>query len=179
MQNERTLGTFFGLRFSIIPLFFVGTLIIFAVMSIIGLAVLKLHTADALIFALLCTLVHWLDDLVHSAGHAIAARSTGYPMVGLRLGTLGVFGTTLYPDNEPALPGSTHIQRAVGGPALSLSVAIVLGLIAYLRRADAADISYMVLVFAVVELVAVFGPGAFIPLPFTDGDTLRKWWGKQ
>src|SRR5258706_526147 len=79
---------------------------------------------------LLAVALHWLSEIVHHLGHAIAARRTGYPMSGIRLGFLGVLTSSVYPRDEPELPPALHIQRALGGPLASLAIGLVAGALA-------------------------------------------------
>ena len=117
-------------------------------------------------------LLHWLADLLHQAGHAIAARSTGYPMSGLRLWFL--LSSGLYPLDEPELPVRTHVRRALGGPIMSL-------IVYHRRRCD----RLLCVPQAVptpgsrsllLDNLLIFTLGAFVPLGFTDGGTLLRLW---
>lgn len=128
--------------------------------------------AEAVLTGLLCVLGHWALALVHQAGHAWAAHTTGYPMRGVRL--WGLLSTSVYPDNEPPLPRELHVRRALGGPLASLLLTLPL-----LAAAGAArktpGLPRWLATFWLVDNVSVFFLGAFVPLPFTDGGTLLFW----
>jgi hypothetical protein len=132
--------------------------------------------AAGILLGLIVTALHWLSDLLHQAGHAIAARRTGYPMTGLRLWFL--LSSGLYPLDEPELPARTHARRALGGPILSLLVTIVAGGIALLMRNAGSPYTW-VAVFAFLDNLLIFTLGAFAPLNFTDGGTLLRLWRKR
>lgn len=62
-----------------------------------------------------------------AAYHALAARSTGFPMTGIRYEQ--AFAYSEYPPDEPTLPDSVHIRRSFGGiagTALMLLIATLL-----------------------------------------------------
>ncbi len=70
---------------------------------------------------------HALAQCVHQLGHALAARSTGFPMTGIRYEQ--AFAYSEYPPDEPTLPDSVHIRRSFGGiagTALMLLIATLL-----------------------------------------------------
>ena len=68
---------------------------------VIGLmmAVFNIPIGSALLGGVIVVILHWFSELVHQLGHAWAARRTGYPMIGIRCGTFGVFATSLYPPD--------------------------------------------------------------------------------
>ena len=109
---------------------------------------------------------------------ARAARRTGYPMSGIRLGKWGVLGTSLYPADEPALPAAIHIRRALGGPAGSLVVTLAAAAVALALRAEGGAL-WWVAVFVFLDNLLLLTLGAFLPLGFTDGSTLLRWWGNR
>src|SRR5262249_17011878 len=111
-----TLGTFFGLTISFRPLFFVSSLLLWLILTGLGLTVLKLNPFITWWGALVAVILHWLSEFLHHIGHALAARRTGFPMSGVRFGFL--IGASVYPPTEPELPASVHIRRALGGPLM-------------------------------------------------------------
>ncbi len=177
-ENERAFGSLFGLKLTVIPPFVLGSLGIFSILEVIALVFVKMHFADALAFGALGVLTHWLGDVFHNFGHAIAARSTGHPMQGMRFGVYGIFAGAIYPPDEPALPGPIHVRRALGGPILSALIGLLLLWLALRPGASAHSVLYSVLLFALIEHFAVFSFGALLPLPFNDGGTLKTWLGK-
>lgn len=97
---------------------------------------------------------HAVAQFVHQLGHALAARSTGYPMTGVRY-EYG-FAYSEYPPNEPPLPDSVHIRRSfggVGGTTLMLAIAALL----WRRRGMAANwFTRWLLAFMLLDAVLLF-----------------------
>lgn len=176
-MREYRLGRVAGLDLTAIPLAIVGSIVLLAVLSGIAIAVLHMPIGQAIAGGLIAVVLHWVSDIVHHLGHAWAARRTGYPMTGIRLGTLGLLGTSLYPPNEPALPAAIHIRRALGGPAGSLLFTLVAAVAALILR-NVSSMFWWVGVFFFMDNLLIFTLGAFLPLGFTDGSTLLHWWGK-
>lgn len=178
MEKEYSMGKIIGLQLSIEPLFIVGTMILWILLSGTGILVLDLPVSQAVMGGLIATVLYWLSEIVHQLGHAYAANRTGYPMIGIRLGTYLFFSTSLYPENEEALPAQIHIRRALGGPMTSFAFTIVAGVIAWLLYPVQGVLEWIVLFVFIVNLL-VFTLGSFLPLGFTDGSTLLKWWRKR
>jgi Zn-dependent protease len=178
VAKQYELGTVFGLRLSVIPAFASGTIILWIVLSGVGMGVLQLPLSQAVTGGLVATLLYWVSYIVHHLGHAYAARRIGYPMSGIRLGYAFIFGTSLYPKDEGALPAVIHIRRALGGPIGSLLFSIVTGGIALLLR-SAEPVVWWTALFVFLTNFVVLTLGAFLPLGFTDGSTLLEWWGKR
>ena len=129
--------------------------------------------APAIGLGLLAAALHWLVLLIHHLGHAVAAATTGYPMRGLRLWWW--LATSLYPKDEPELPARLHITRALGGPTASVLLALVGFFLARLFGAQSPLLRLLALLVALDSLL-VFGIGALLPLGFSDGSTLLRWW---
>lgn len=175
MKSEIKLFTVAGLRLSAVPSAIVGTLVLWMVLSGVGMALLRLPAVEAILGGLIATALHWCSDTFHHWGHAQVARRTGYPMVGLRY--WAVFGQSLYPPDEPTLSASVHIKRALGGPIASTALGIVFGLTT-LALWPAGGLVRWIAAFAALDNLLILGPGAFVPLGFTDGSTLLHYWGK-
>jgi hypothetical protein len=94
-------------------------------------------------------------------------------MIGVRF--WGPLSSSLYPANEPPLPGPVHIRRALGGAPFSGLLALVAAALALLLPGGVVG---GLLWFLFAENVLVFSLGALLPLGFTDGSTLLHWWGK-
>lgn len=139
---------------------------------------LDLPISQAIGGGLIAALLYWFSDIVHHLGHAFVARRTGYPMVGIRLGKYLIFGTSVYPADEEALPAAIHIRRALGGPTGSLLFTLVTGAIALALR-PIGGVVWWVALFVCLNNLVTFTLGAFLPLGFTDGSTLLEWWGKR
>ena len=178
MADEYGIGRIFGLRLSVDPKFFIGTVIIWLVVGGGSFLLLEITFFQAFLVGLVTTLFYWASDIVHHLGHAYAARRAGHPMVGIRLGTLLFLGTSLYPDDEGQLPGAIHIRRALGGPVVSMLLGIIVGILAFILY-PVADLIGRVAFFISLINILVFGLGAFLPIGFTDGSTLLKWWSKR
>jgi Zn-dependent protease len=164
-----------GLRLSVEPLFFVGTLILWVVLSSVAILILELPVLQAVGGGLLAAFLYWFSEIIHQLGHAYAARQTGYPMIGIHLGKYVFFGSSLYPHNEESLPAKVHIRRALGGPIVSLGFTVVSGIFALLLYPQKDFLSWLVLYVCITNLL-VFTIGPFLPLGFTDGSTLLRLW---
>ena len=178
MEKEYQIGKIAGLRLSVEPLFIVGTIVLWIGLSAIGSLMLDLPFSRALVAGLIAAVLYWLSAIIHQLGHAFAAHRTGYPMVGIRLGKYLFFGTSLYPENEEPLPAEIHIRRALGGPMSSLAFMVITGVVALILSSGKNILGWLALVVCLINLV-VFTIGPFLPLGFTDGSTLLKWWRKR
>lgn len=124
---------------------------------------------------------HWLSVYMHHWGHAWAARRTGHPMLGVEFGGFLLLGRSLYPADEPELPGYVHMQRALGGPAVSMAIGMAAGAFLLLLQQPLTDLERAIqflLWFIFFDNALLLGLGAFLPLGFTDGSTIRKYWGQ-
>lgn len=176
-MREYKLGRFAGLNLSAMPSAIVGSIVLWIGLGALAMGLLKISWAPALVVGFIATGLHWLSETLHQFGHTAFARRTGYPMTGIRY--WGVLNASVYPDDEPVLPGTIHVRRALGGPVTSLLVAVVGGLIFLVINAIAMDsMVWWLALFFVIENVVVFCLGALLPLGFTDGSTLLRWWGK-
>lgn len=178
MVKEYKVGTLFGLSLSVLPSFFIGTLILWVVLSGVGFMLLDLPFPQAILAGLVGSLLYWVTYIVHQLGHAYAARRTGYPMAGIQMGKYLFFGSSLYSEDEEPLPAGIHIRRALGGPAGSFLFAILAGLIALVLRPYGEVLWWLALFMSLTSFV-VFTLGSFMPLGFTDGSTLLEWWRKR
>jgi Zn-dependent protease len=175
-SREWVLGDVGGLRMRVIPQALVGSLGLLAVLFIIGSMVLGLGTIPAAIGALLGVCIHWFSELWHNLGHAWAARRTGWPMTGVRFGVFGVLAQSLYPPDEPELPGRVHITRALGGPAASAMLALICGALAWATAGS--GLPGWLALFAFAINLLIYTLMAFLPLPWLDGGTILRWRGK-
>jgi Zn-dependent protease len=165
-----------GLELIITPSAWLGDVLLFMLLYVIGINLIGLSQAEAIIGALIGVILHFVSVFLHHYGHALAARSTGYPMTGIRLWAF--LGTSLYPKGEPELPAKTHIRRASGGPAMNLIVGgIAVALL--LALGETRGVAWWLVAFFAFDNLIVFGLGSLLPLGFTDGSTLLRYWGKQ
>jgi hypothetical protein len=176
MDREIRLGKIGGLTLSAMPSALVGFLLTWVILSAFGAIVLGIDLPKAILGGLIAALLQLASEIIHQLGHAWAARQTGYPMTGIRL--WGVLSTSVYPSDEPVLPASIHIRRALGGPMTSLLVTILAGIFLFALR-DRDGVARWIALFFFVENLFVFMLGAFLPLGFTDGSTLLHWLGKR
>jgi hypothetical protein len=177
-MKERQLGTLAGLRLTVIPLALIGSIALY-VIAVVLMAAFNIPIGSALLGGAIVVVLHWFSELVHQLGHAWAARRTGYPMIGVRFGTLTVFATSLYPPEEPPLPAKIHIRRALGGPIFSAwltSIAFIIILMT-VRGIDA--VWSFVLWFFFLENLFVMTLQVFLPLGFNDGGTIWHWMRKR
>lgn len=174
MNNEYTIGKIAGLQLSATPSAIIGLIVLWVILSGLAIALLQLTSIEAIVGGLIAALLHIISELIHQFGHALAARGTGYPMQGVRLWL--IFGSSIYPDDEPELPAQMHVRRALGGAPVSAIVTVIIGLIAL--SASSGLLKWLT-VFLFFDNLFVFTLGAFLPLGFTDGSTLLKWWGKR
>ncbi len=127
MKKETKLGTlpfFGGLSFSFVPSALLGFLLIWAILSAVVVYWLHYPLLTAVLLGLAATTLHWLSEFLHNLGHAWAAHRTGYPMTGIRF--YAVLAASLYPPDEPALPGRVHIRRALGGPIINACLSLLI-----------------------------------------------------
>jgi hypothetical protein len=148
----------------------VGSIILWLVLMVVGIFFLGYSLPKAVVMGFAAMILHWVADLLHQAGHALAARSTGYPIVGIR--AWGLLSSTVYPPGESSLPRSLHMRRAIGGPVASLLVSL-LAAAALLLLQNGSWIWWLDLFF-LLDNFLVFTIGALLPLGFTDGSTLLR-----
>jgi hypothetical protein len=175
MQNidsdEIDLGKLAGLDLSASPSALVGSAILWIVLGAVCVLFLRLSVIEGVALGLIAVLLHWLSAILHQLGHARAARRAGHPMSAIRL--WGVLSSSVYPPDEPSLPPSVHIRRALGGPILSLVITLISSIFLFLLPPG--TILWWLVFFFVADNLLVFTLGALLPLGFTDGTTLLHW----
>lgn len=179
------LGRVAGLRLTAHPSAWVTLLVMWVVLSLIAVSLLGLPVGESIVGAFVAAVLHYASEMVHQLGHSIAARRTGYPMTGVAF--WGPLGLSIYPKDEPPLAGRIHIKRALGGPLLSLALTCIAALL-YLYASGTftvgstephlSPVIVWVSFFFFIDNLLVFTLGAFLPLGFTDGSTILRWWGK-
>ena len=162
----------YGLRLSAGASVLLGSVALWALWSMIAVWWFAAPWTSALLVGLLAVALHWLSDLVHQLGHAWVARRVGYPAVALHF--WGIFSTTIYPKDEPALAGSIHIQRALGGPLFSLGMSVIGGLWLWMTPDTAPAWRWLVWFFFLDNFV-LLTLQVFLPLGFNDGATIFYW----
>ena len=172
MPGEIKLGRLAGLHISALPSTVISAIGLWTLLTMLAAVIIPLPIGTAIVGGFVAMVLHYASDAAHQLGHAFAAKRTGYPMTGIRFWF--VLSTSLYPADEPALPGRIHIRRALGGPPVSLGLGVMFGLLALMTT----GLIGWVCAFLAVDNLLVLGLGAFMPLGFTDGSTLLMWWGK-
>lgn len=168
------LGTVGGLRMTAKPAALWGSLVLWAIFTLIGLVLLNFSLGTALFGGLIAVVLHWMSEIIHCFGHAVFARQTGYPMSGIRIGAYGVLATTIYPSNEPPLPDAIHLQRALGGPFISLQLSLLGGLVFFIQSQGEHGLAWWLSLFFFLENLLVYTAQAAIPLGFNDGATIWR-----
>lgn len=172
-MSSRIVGRLGSLTISVHPSAWVALPIMWGILSAVGVWALALPFQTALIAGLAATLLHIASEVHHNLGHAAAAQYTGHPMIGIRF--VGPLGQSVYPKDEPPLSAGVHIRRALGGPAASALLTLAAGLVLLILRPTSGAVWY-VAVFLFLDNLFVFTLGAFLPLGFTDGSTLLRYW---
>ena len=175
MPTAIELGNVAGLRLTAEPSALAGSLALWGALTGVAARALAAPRGAAAIGGLIGVGLHWASALVHQLGHARAARRTGHPMAGIRC--FALLSASLYPPDEPSLPGAVHRRRALGGPLASLLLALGLAPVALgLRRRG--GLPWWLAAFVVAVNLLVFTLGALLPLSFSDGSTLLRRRGK-
>ena len=172
MNRSFKIGETFGLKVKARPSAVLSAVVIWIVLSLVGMRLFKWRPEKAVSGGFLAMLIHFLSEWWHQFGHAQSAEQTGYPMGGMEV--VGPIALSQYPQNEGVLSADVHIQRALGGPIFSLLLTIVSGLIALILRPIGGP-ALVLAFFSLADNLLVFTIGALLPLGFTDGSTLLHW----
>lgn len=173
MDQDFKIGEFSGVEVRLEGSSILGTLILWGVAYGAFTLALDLGSLSAALGAAMFALLHWFLLLWHHLGHALAARSTGYPMSGLHVS--GLLASDRYPPDEPPLPARLHARRALGGPAASLILTAMLAGLGWWLKGSSPLLRLGPWILAAENLL-VFIVGALLPLGFTDGSTLLNLW---
>jgi Zn-dependent protease len=173
MSGEIKLGRLAGLQLSALPSAVISAIGLWTLLTMLAAVVSPLPIGTAILGGLIAAVLHYMSETLHQLGHAFAAKRAGYPMTGIRFWF--VLGASVYPPDEPVLPGRIHIQRALGGPIVSMLVGVIAGAIAAITT----GLPGWLIAFFAFDSLVVMGLGAFVPLGFTDGSTIITWWGKR
>ena len=174
-MREYRLGHIAHLKLSGKPSAPIGLVILWAILSGAGIALLNLSAGEAILGGLIAMLLHSLSELVHQLGHAWAAQRTGHPMIGITFWL--VLASSIYPADEEPLPASIHIRRALGGPFASSLLTVIAGII-FLAARTAGGVLGWVALFFFLDNLFVFTLQVLLPLGFNDGYTIWRWWRK-
>lgn len=175
LHADIRVGRVAGMEVSLAPGFYVASVALLAIYLVLSVAIFHHTPKNAIVGAAVLVLLHWLSEVWHNLGHFVAARRTGFPMTGVRLGTaLLVFGTSVYPQHEQQLSAAVHIRRAIGGPLSNVLLGLAGLILAGVMAATHSHFTWVAVVFT-LENFLVFVLGNFLPLGFNDGSTLLYW----
>ena len=180
-MRSYTLFTLFGLKTTISRLGIVCFLAAVPVSAWLAASALPLSFGAALLAGVLSAAMMFICEWLHQLGHAFAARRVGYPMTGVHWHSL--FSMSVYPADEPPLPASVHLRRALGGFWVNLVIGLFLMPYAFFMWFEGGARGWMV-AFTAVYNFFVLGLGALLPIDipgrFTnDGGTLLRLWRER
>ena len=174
-MKQIRLGSLAGTEIVVLPIALPFSLVLWIIFGAIALTALGMSFGLAVLLGLVVMLLHWLSEVVHHVGHVLAARRTGHPMQAIKIGGIyGFLALSSYPTDEPALPDSIHVRRALGGPIASLFLTIIFGICALLLRGPL----WWAAIFLFAENL-IFTIQVALPmgkLLDNDGNTLWRWW---
>jgi hypothetical protein len=175
LNRRLALGRWLGLEVTISPIGIVSFLGVVPLSMVLSIWLGQLDFGSALWSGLLTALIFFLSDYLHQYGHSLAAKWVGYPMQGMFFFT--VFSGSQYPKDEPTLPPTTHIRRALGGFWVNVILGALLGAAANSVWGSALG---WALLFSAVWNFFILGWGALFPIDIqgftTDGATIWKNW---
>lgn len=178
MNQRISLGRWLGLQLTISPLALLCYAAVILLSALGSLVLVGLDLGTALWSAVVVALAMFIFEWLHQWGHALAAKRTGYPMVGIHFFSL--FSFSIYPADEPALPPQTHIRRALGGFWINLLIGLLLGAAAINLWANGSVLGWITAVNAVWNFF-ILGLGALVPINLpgvliNDGASLLHHW---
>lgn len=173
-MKQLHLGSLAGVAVIALPVTLFVTLLLWLVFGAIAFTLLGMPLGLAILAGLVAVLLHWASEVVHHLGHAGAAQRTGYPMQSIIIGGIqGYLARSSYPANEPTLPDSIHVRRAIGGPIASLLLTLIFGIGVFLLNSP---VWWVVLLLFIENLI--FTLQLFVPmgkLLDNDGNTFYRW----
>ncbi len=178
MNQHIPLGRWLGLQLTISPLSLLCYLAVIPVAALGSILLAGLDIGTALWSGVVVALAMFLFEWLHQWGHALAAKRTGYPMVGIHF--FSIFSFSIYPTDEPPLPPQTHIRRALGGFWINLLIGLLLGAAAINLWANGSVLGWITAVNAVWNFF-ILGLGALVPINIpgvliNDGASLLYHW---
>lgn len=174
MVKTFSLGKLMGTEIRVAFSALVGFILLVALGSGVSLLLFTRDAGFALLAGLGLAGIHFTSAGVHQLSHALAARSTGYPMNAVRFGRWLILATSIYPDDEPDLDPGLHIRRAIGGPIGSLVFSALCLAAALALRAGSTGLAAAV-ALAGVDSLFIFTLGSLVPLGFTDMSTILHY----
>lgn len=175
------LFTLFGTTTAITPVSLASFAIAALLLAGVAATFSGLTLGEALAAGGLCALGMFVSEWLHQAGHARAARATGYPMSAIVF--YSILAVSLYPPDEPELPARLHIRRALGGFWVNLGIGLLL-LPYWFFLSFRGGASAWALGWLAFWNLAVLGLGALAPIDIprtltTDGATLLRYWNRR
>ncbi len=172
------LFTLFGLKVTFSVFGIVSFLIAVPPIAWLAARLLQLTFGQAVLAGTLSAIAMFAFEIIHQCGHAWAAKSVGYPMIGIHWHSW--FSSGLYPADEPPLPPSVHIRRALGGFWINVLIGLLLIPLSIYLWPRGGVMAWTV-AFTVAWNVAILGLGALAPIDipgvFTiDGGTILHYW---
>src|SRR5574337_344294 len=172
------LFTLFGLKTTISRVGIVSFLAAILLLALIASALLPLSLLEAVLAGVLSAVVMFVFEWLHQLGHAYAARAVGHPMIGVHYHSF--LSASVYPADEPPLPASLHVRRALGGFWINLVIGIFLLPYGFFLWFDG-DVRGWIVAFTALYNLFILGLGALVPIDipgwFTnDGGTLLRLW---
>ncbi len=176
--RKLSLGTWLGLKVTISVFGIVSFLIAVPPIAWLAARLLPLTFSQAVLAGTLSAIAMFMFEFIHQWGHAWAAKSVGYPMIGIHWHSW--FSSGLYPADEPPLPPSVHVKRALGGFWINVLIGLLLAPLAFYFWRRGGVVAW-VIAFASVWNFFVLGLGALLPIDipgvFTiDGGTILHYW---
>ena len=176
MNKSFPLLTLFNVRITVTPLCVVSYLILIPPITWLGMTLRNLTLVEGLIASVLVIALMFVTENIHQLGHAWAAKSAGYPMIGIR--HFSWFSGSVYPKDEPPLPSHTHIKRALGGFWINILIGLALAPLAFYLWTLNGVAAFTVAATSVWNFF-VLGLGALLPIDFNgftvDGGTILKY----
>jgi Zn-dependent protease len=169
-------GNILGIEILARPSAILAALLIWLIFSLLGIKAFKWKPATAVSSGFLAMVIHFISEGWHQIGHSQMAEQTGYPMEGMEF--WGPLATSKYPENEGMLAADVHIQRALGGPIFSFTLALISCVITLALRPIGGP-ALILAFFTFLDNLLVFTVGALFPLGFNDGSTLLHWWPQR
>lgn len=176
-MRKIVLGQVWGVEVTAEVSALIGSVLLWVGHTALAYGVLQAPLDEALTAGFLAVPLYWLGEFLHQLGHAWVAARVGYPMKGMRFSWVLI--RSWYPRDEPNLPARTHIERALGGPPVSLTLAMVALVIVLLVSNVLSGPFWWVSLLFFIQNFFIFFLGAFLPLGFTDGSTLLKYLRQQ
>ena len=180
------IGPVFGLRTSLMPLFWPSYLVLAVLAAYLAHSLVQLTVGLSILAGVLSALTFLVCEWLHQFGHSLAARLVGHPMIGIRF--FNLFSASEYPSDEPALPRPVHVRRALGGFWVNIVTGLLLLPIAVKLwphggeiLPPAASLVAWLAGFGLFTNLIVLGLGALLPVKIpggglSDGGTLLHYW---